>query len=89
MEHDSRPSAFSKAESLRAFALAQGAQLSTFVLVLTDAEGLELIDWLVEENPDETLALDAAIARRTGNPWEILAHFHLIGLPLAPPMSLN
>jgi hypothetical protein len=84
-----RPSAFSKAESLRSFALSTGAQLDTFVLVLTDAEGLELIDWLVEENPDETLALDAAIAHRTGNPWEVLAHFQLIGLPMIPPLALN
>lgn len=84
------PVALEKAESLRKYALAQGAQISTFALVLTDVEGIELCDWLVHENPGNTLLeLDVEIAKRTGNPWTILTHFALLGLEILPVTSTH
>lgn len=82
--------AMEKAESLRAFAKSTGAQLKTFALCLTTDEALELVDWLMHENPgNEVLALDAEIAHRTKNPWEILSHFALLGLDIMPVEALH
>ena len=82
--------AMQKAESLAKFARSTGAQLKTFALCLTDQEGLELVEWLLHENPgNEVLAVDAEIARRTRNPWEILSHFVLLGLDIVPVQSLH
>jgi hypothetical protein len=82
--------ALEKAQALSAFASAQGSPLSSFVLCLSTAEGLELLDWLLEEyghNP--LLEADVAEAKITGNPWEILANFSLLGLLMQPRMTLH
>ena len=77
--------AIEKAESLYKFAQGQGAPLSTFKLILTAAEGLELVDHLVEQNaPNEMIELDAAEAHRTGDPFQVLSNFTLLGLEILP-----
>jgi hypothetical protein len=74
-----------KAESLYRFAQGQGSPLSTFKLILTAQEGLELVEYLVEQNePNEMLELDAAEAKRTGDPFVILSNFQLLGMEILP-----
>jgi hypothetical protein len=81
------PAALTKAESLNRFATEQGAPLSTFQLVLTNDEAMDLIAWFIEQQgpfPNEVLIYDAEIARRTKNPWPVLENFQLMGLAIVP-----
>lgn len=79
------PAAIAKAEALNRFATDQGAPLSTFALVLTESEAMELMEWYVGEYAgNELLEFDAAQARRTRNPWELLSNFTCMGLAIAP-----
>lgn len=75
--------AVEKAESLHRFAMSQGAHISTFKLMLSDAEGLELLDWFGEQHDNELLDLDIAEAKRTKNPWAVLENFQLLGFEVA------
>lgn len=78
-----RPAALDKAESLHSYATSQGSPLSTFALALSDDEGIELCDYLVQENPgSDLLAYDVAEAKRKRNPWPVLDNFVLMGLSL-------
>jgi hypothetical protein len=79
------PAALDKAKSLHRFAADQGAPLDTFQLVLTEPEAMELMEWYVDEygGANEMLELDAAEARRTRNPWDLLANFTCMGLAMA------
>lgn len=80
-----KPVALEKAESLYKYAQGQGSPLSTFKLILTVDEGLELVDYLVEQNaPNEMLELDAAQAKRERNPFKVLSNFQLMGLEILP-----
>lgn len=84
------PAALAKAESLQRFARSQGAPLSTFQLAISDAEGLELLDYLVEQSPpNELLSADVALAHKKRDPWPVLTHFTLLGLSIAPLQVLN
>lgn len=80
------PAAITKAQALNRFATDQGAPLSTFALVLTESEAMELMEWYVGEygGTNELLEMDAAAARRTRNPWELLSNFTCMGLAIAP-----
>lgn len=74
-------SALAKAESLHKFAKAQGCPLAEFQLVLSDVEGLELLEWFVEQYArNEILSLDVEIAQRTRDPWPVLCEFELLGM---------
>jgi hypothetical protein len=84
------PAALAKAQSLHRFASDMGAPLTTFELVLTQAEGLELIDWLVEQNPpNELLSADVAHAHQVRDPWPVLNNFVLLGFHMTPAAALN
>lgn len=86
-----KPAAVEKAESLHKFAKSQGAQLSTFMLILSDAEALELLDWFQHEmcGYNATFMLDLEIAHRTGNPWEMLPNFQLMGFEIGRTSDLH
>lgn len=74
-----------KAESLQRFATSQGAPLKSFVLCLSTVEGLELLDWFVEQNEaNELLDMDVAMAHRTKDPWRVLEYFQLMGFEIKP-----
>lgn len=76
--------ALAKAESLHKFAAASGAPLDTFQLVLSDAEGLELLDYFKTEYAcSELFDMDVAIARAKGDPWPVLDNFVILGLHMA------
>lgn len=76
--------ALAKAESLHKFATSQGCSLDTFQLVLSDTEGLELLDWFVEQYArNELLSVDVERAQRTRDPWPILDEFVLLGMHMA------
>jgi hypothetical protein len=84
------PTALVKAQSLNRFATEQGSPLSTFQLTISDDEGLELLDYLVEQSPpNELLSEDVALAHKTHDPWPVLTHFTLLGLQIAPLQVLN
>lgn len=78
------PAALEKATSLHRFATDTGSPLSSFLLVLTDPEALELLEWYGTQyaGTNEVFDLDLAIARRTGNPWPVLENFQVMGLAL-------
>jgi hypothetical protein len=79
------PRAFEKAKSLCAFAQASGSKPTTFALCLSAEEALELLDWFVEQNPDnELLYADVHEAHRTNEPFTVLEHFNLMGLSIVP-----
>jgi hypothetical protein len=80
------PAALAKAESLYQYAQAQGAPLDTFLLVLSQEEAVELLEWYAGEyaGSSEAFDLDVSIARKAKDPWPVLANFHLLGLEMAP-----
>jgi len=64
-----------------------GAPLRDFALLVTLAEGFELLTEILNEfnhtHPDWTkLQSDAAIAIATENPWYVLEHFHFKGFQI-------
>jgi hypothetical protein len=88
------PAAIAKAESLRAFALEQGAQLETFGVCLSLGEGYELLDYLAAGGlgrflHHDQLVADIEEARVKANPWLVLDHFQLAGLSIIRADSLN
>jgi hypothetical protein len=86
------PAALTKAESLHRFATEQGSPLSTFQLVLTQAEALEVLDWFKGQmmQPNAAFEVDLEIAHRTGDPFAMLANFQLMGLDIVPAnLALN
>lgn len=77
------PAAIAKAQSLHRFATRQGAPLSTFKLALTTDEALEVLDWFKDTmTPNVMFDADLKIAHRTGNPWEMVTNFQLLGLDI-------
>ena len=52
-------------------------------VTLTTDEGLDLVEFLLGQNPDfGLLAQDADEARRQRDPAIVLQHFELLGLPI-------
>jgi hypothetical protein len=84
------PAAVERAKSLHRYAFAQGAGVEDFILTLSDSEGLDLLDWLLEQQraPDADLELEVREAKETGDPWPLLDTFTLMGLHLAPKRML-
>jgi hypothetical protein len=85
------PAAIDKARSLHRFATEQGAPLDSFKLALTDAEALEALDWFKTQmyRQDAAFDVDLEIAHRTGNPWQMLSNFQLMGLEVVRAEQLN
>jgi hypothetical protein len=82
--------AIEKADSLHRFAVSQGAHLSTFVVVLSDQDALELLDWFVEQYEfNSLLEMDVAEAKAKHDPWNVLSNFTLHGMSIAPLSALN
>lgn len=79
------PIAVERARSLHQFALNQGAELSTFILTLTESQAMELLEWYADQytGSNECFDLDVTIVRRTQDPWPVLANFKLWGLDMA------
>lgn len=80
------PAALVKAQSLHRFAIDQGAPLNSFQLVLTEPEAMELVEWYAGQygGTNEVFDLDVTLARRTHNPWNLLANFQCMGFAMAP-----
>jgi hypothetical protein len=80
------PAALVKAQSLHRFAVDQGAPLNSFQLVLTQPEAMELVEWYAKQyggnNP--VFNVDLEIVRRTGEPWDLLSNFQVMGFSMAP-----
>lgn len=85
------PSALAKAVSLHHFAQAQGCPLEAFELCLSQPEALELLDWYGAQysGQSECFDCDLEIAKRTQDPWPILANFVLLGLKMRPLSTLQ
>jgi hypothetical protein len=84
------PKALAKAESLHRFASHSGYPLETFALVLTETEAIELLEWYATEYcGNAAFDLDVEVARRTKNPWPVLAHFRVLGLDMMPALVLH
>jgi len=76
--------AIEKAESLHKFATSSGMPISTFAVVLSEPEALELLEWYATQYAGNAeFDLDVDIARRTKNPWPVLDNFQLLGLEIA------
>lgn len=80
------PAALVKAQSLHRFAVDQGAPLDSFQLVLTEPEAMELVEWYAKQHGGNSpvFDVDVEIARRTSNPWDLLANFQCMGFAMAP-----
>ncbi len=75
--------AIEKAQSLAKFASASGCPLSSFALVLSQPEAMELMEQLVKDNPfNPLLHEDARIARAKADPFLVLQHFQCEGLDI-------
>jgi hypothetical protein len=84
------PVALEKAESLYRFATQRGAPLQDFQLTLSVPEGLELLDWFVGQYGENPLLIeDVADAKRSQDPFPILAHFTLMGFALVAQQALH
>lgn len=85
------PSALSKAASLHHFAEAQGSPLSTFELVLSEPEAMELLDWYGAQysGTNDCFDLDFEEAQLTHDPWPILSQFVLMGFRMIPLGTLQ
>ena len=83
--------ALQKATSLYQFAQAQGSPLESFELVLSEPEALELLDWYGHEygGTNECFDLDFEVAKRTKDPWPMLANFLLMGFRMRPLSRLQ
>ncbi len=88
------PAALEKAQVLRDYAVRTGYQLSTFAVTLSEAEALEVLDYIeaggfgIVAN-HELLIADCHEARKRGNPWPVLEAFHVYGLAMAPIKALH
>ena len=87
----SEPVAMVKAKTLQRYASARGAPLHELTLALSDAEGLELLTWLLaqQDEPSSDLVTDIRRARHTADPWPVLEHFQLLGLKDRKSTRLN
>lgn len=84
------PEALAKAESLFKFAQSQGSPLNTFILTLTEQDAMGLLEFYeVQYGNNELFVEDVAEARRTNDPWGVLAHFELFGFRMAPVSILH
>jgi hypothetical protein len=85
------PAAIERAKSLYRFALEQGTPPNTFVLTLTHSQATELLEWYATQytGSNECFDLDVMIARRTQDPWPVLANFRLYGFEMAKQSELN
>jgi hypothetical protein len=84
------PRALEKAKSLVAYISKRGAQIQEFQLALSNDETMELIDWFLGQNPgNELLEQDVQDAHKSGNPWDVIKHFSLMGLDIIPRELLS
>ena len=75
------PAAIQKAKDLLAHL--KGEHNPDALVILTTDEGLDLVDFLVAQNPDQGLLLkDAQEAHRMRDPAMVLDHFQLLGLSI-------
>lgn len=84
----SKPAAITKAEQLAHYAKGQGSPLNTWMVSVTLGEAYELLDHLAQGglgqfvNHDQ-LVEDIQEAKLLANPWLVLDHFQLFGMPIA------
>lgn len=81
------PEAMEKAKTLRRFAKMTGAPLQQYAVSITDAQGVELMDWfLTQADPRmvdrDSLSLAITEAKAHKDPWEVLQHFSLLGMSI-------
>lgn len=81
------PSAMEKARSLVRFAKLTGTPLKYYSVMLKDDEAVVLMDWFLEQADPRFVdrqALHLAIieAKEHNDPWEVLAHFSLLGMSI-------
>jgi hypothetical protein len=81
--------ALEKAESLLNFAQKTGSPLNTFVVALSHTEAMDLLAYYEAQFDNELFHADVAEARRTNDPWPVLANFELFGFAMAPIETLN
>lgn len=87
---ETKPAALEKAESLYRFALAQGAKPAEYQLTLSNAEGIEILDWFVAQHENnQLLTEDVEAAKISNNPWDVLACFNLMGFSMCPLEQLH
>lgn len=78
------PAAIGKAESLLRFAGHCGCHPSGFDLILTQQEACDLLEWYALDFEGQNAAFDTDldVARRTKDPWSVLANFTVLGLTI-------
>lgn len=61
-----------------------------FELAITLGEAYELLDYLVDQYPDNALLRrDVADAKVDADPWPVLTNFQLLGFPITRVADLN
>jgi hypothetical protein len=80
--------AVEKADALVAFAKRRGSPLKDFQVTITLEEAWELLDFMAAGGlgffqNHHVLVTDVAAAKAAGDPWTILPHMQLCGMPLA------
>lgn len=90
------PAAVERAQALIRHARHVGAPLDQFVLPVSKAEGFELVAWLRTDSAEAQQPLDyrqldedIAHARQIDDPWFVLNHFSLFGLPIVRREDLH
>lgn len=85
------PAAFERARALKRFSAAPAAELA---VVVSESEAFEVLDYLeATATPErfciEKLSADIAEARLLCNPWFVLEHISIEGIPIARALELH
>lgn len=83
-----------KARTLVRFAKMTGTPLKQYSVTISDVEGVELMDWFLDQADPRMVdrtALQAAIieAKDHKDPWEVLQHFSLLGMAIEREAALQ
>ena len=79
--------AIERAQALLKHASHCGEPMHNFAIMLSDKEGIEALNWLVDQPQYQTafnmqaLRFDVAACTVTGNPWPVLDCIQIMGLP--------
>ena len=87
------PLVLERANALRRYAKAVGARITDLQVTITTAEAFDVLD-AIEASADylcdaSLLLDDLARARMAGNPWLVLDHWVVMGVPRAPVERLH
>lgn len=87
----SEPAAFERARALKRFT---AGSVGDMAVIVSEQEAFEVLDYLEETaSPQDfdlaTLGADIHEARLTANPWLVLDHITIAGVPIARRIELH